>query len=135
MHHPMIFVATSSLLASFLVACSAPGTAPKTVTVTQEDDNRSVKLQVGDILEVTLDANPTTGYQWEVTQVDTSVLKETGEPVYATSEAGLGSGVKVTLRFEAAADGETTLNLAYHRPFETDTPPAKTFSLSVEVQR
>jgi inhibitor of cysteine peptidase len=103
--------------------------------VTEEDDTRTVELQVGDILEVTLDANPTTGYQWEMAQVDTSVLKAVGEPVYATREAGLGAGGIVTLRFEAAAAGETTLNLAYQRPFETDAAPTQTFSLSIAVQR
>lgn len=135
MQRPMIFVVTSSLLASLLVACGAPGTASKTVKVTGEDDNRSVKLSVGDILEVTLDGNPTTGYQWEVAQVDGSVLKKVGETEYATSEAGLGAGGKVTLRFEAASVGETTLNLVYHRPFEQETPPTKTFTLAIEVQR
>jgi predicted secreted protein len=93
-----------------------------------------VKLRVGDTLEVALDGNPATGYQWEVAQVDSSILKELGEPEYATSGAGLGSGSKITLRFEAAAVGKTSLNLVYRRSFEQVTPPTKTFTLSVEVQ-
>ena len=118
-----------------LTACSAPP-APATPiqSLTEADAGRSIKLRVGDKLEVTLPGNPTTGFQWEVGSVDTSVLKPIGKPEYKSSSNALGSGGQFTFRFEAVAPGQTTLQLIYHRPFEKDTPPAQTFEVTVTVK-
>jgi predicted secreted protein len=37
-------------------------------------------------------------------------------------------------RFAAAASGQTTLTLLYHRSFEPDVPPLKTFTAPIVVR-
>ncbi len=131
---PVLFVAATALLASTLVACSAPAQPSKTVQVTEADDKGSVGLNVGDTLQVTLQGNPTTGYQWGVSSVDTTILKQRGEPQYTPASPAIGSGGNVVLAFDAAAAGQTTLEMAYQRPFEENVPPTQTFTLSVTVK-
>jgi len=40
----------------------------------------------------------------------------------------------VTLPFEAAGAGKTALKLIYHRSFEPNVPPLKTFEANIVVQ-
>jgi len=46
------------------------------VNVDEEDDGSQVELEQGQILVVTLESNPTTGYSWEVVETQESILKQ-----------------------------------------------------------
>jgi len=107
---------------------------PKVVKVDEAQDGSAVELKVGSELMVVLDANPTTGYTWEVDQVDESVLEALGEPAFEASSDKVGAGGKMTFRFQALKAAETTLRLVYHRPWEQDEPPAGVFTLRVTVR-
>jgi inhibitor of cysteine peptidase len=122
---------TVNFLDAVWLCTSTPETA---VRVSEEDDGSTVELRVGEGMEVVLDGNPTTGFLWEAEDLDTSVLKQLGEPDFQPDTALLGSGGKFTFRFEAVASGQTLLQLVYHRPWETDVPPEKTFEVTVMVQ-
>ena len=85
------------------------------------DNGSQVELSSGQVLEVTLASNPTTGYSWEVSEVDEAVLAQLGEAEFQQAptegEQMVGVGGTETFRF-ASATGETTLTLVYHRPWE-----------------
>jgi len=118
-----------------LAACS-PG-APKTVALTEKDANRTVELSKGGLLEVTLVGNPTTGFMWEPQSLDAALLQPKGEVEFTadnTTPGFVGSPGKLTLRFEAVGSGQTTLKLVYHQPWDTATPPAQTFEVTVVVK-
>jgi len=56
-----------------LLACSS---APKQVSVDASGAGEQVEIAVGGSLTVTLESNPTTGFQWELTEVtDQNVLE------------------------------------------------------------
>ena len=121
-----------SALGLILAACAAsPVSGP---TLTEQDAGHTVEVRPGGLLDVTLDGNPTTGYQWEVDSVDSAVLKQVGEPTFKADSTAVGSGGKVTLHFQGIAAGQTTLKLIYHRSFEKNVPPAKTFEVTVTVK-
>ncbi len=118
-----------------LTACSAeqtPAVLPQQLT--EADAGRSIELRVGGRFDVTLEGNPTTGFQWEVGSGDTSIVKLSGEPEFKPSSDALGAAGKFTFHFEAVTAGQTTLKLIYHRLFEKDTPPAQTFEVTVTVK-
>jgi inhibitor of cysteine peptidase len=117
---------------SALFACKAASQKP--LQLTEEDDGRTVQVNSGGGLEVTLEGNPTTGFLWEVASEDLAVLQAVGESEFKANSTAIGSPGKVSLRFEAVRRGEVLLKLIYHRPFEKDTPPAKTFEVKVEVR-
>jgi len=104
------------------------------VKLTETDAGSTVEMNVGDMLEVLLEGNPTTGYDWEMASGDAAVLEQLGASTYKADSDLMGAGGQVTLRFKAVAAGQTTLQLVYHRPWETDEPPAQTFEVSVIVK-
>ena len=103
-------------------------------SVTLADAGRQVALSVGESVAVVLAGNPTTGYQWEVVALDESIVKQLGRGTFEPSSTALGAGGQLTLRFQGAGAGQTSLKLVYRRPFEKHTPPAQTFEIQVVVK-
>jgi inhibitor of cysteine peptidase len=132
----MMFRLTILLVVALVVlALGACGpVAPKQLNLSEKDAGSTVQLRAGDTLEVVLEGNPTTGYQWEVGAGDTAVIKQVGEAQFQPDTSAIGSPGKITLRFTAVAAGQTALKLIYHRPFEQNVPPVKTFEVTVVVK-
>jgi len=110
--------------------------ASNEIEVGAEDSGGQVELRKGQVLAVTLESNPTTGYGWEVAEIDEAVLRQWGEAEFESSgsEGVVGAGGQETLRFEAVGAGQTTLRLAYRRSWEEDVEPEETFSVQVTVR-
>lgn len=104
-----------------------------TVQLTDADSGSTVKLHQGDILEIVLPSNPTTGYTWEVKPGSEAVLKQKGEPEFRPDSNVLGSGGRMTFRFDAIAVGEVPLVLIYGRTFEPGVAPVQTFDITARV--
>ena len=106
------------------------------VTVTSVAGDQRVELRRGQELIVTLDANPTTGYRWEIVDGAPAALEPVGEGHYAPAPVPcgrVGSGGTMTWRFRAVGPASGTLRLEYRRPWEKDSPPARTFNCAVVV--
>ena len=73
-----------------------------------------------------LDANPTTGYQWEpATEPDAAVMKIVSDTYEAGGSDAMGAGGTQRIVIEGVAAGTATLELRYVRPWEADAPPAE----------
>ena len=118
---------------TFLSGCSA-GT-PVRVQLHQIDSGRFLNIETDDTLEIVLDSNPTTGYQWEVLPWDTEIIEETDKPAYESKSDVIGSGGRITFYFKAFSPGRTSLRFIYYRSFEKNMPPAKTFEVNIVVSR
>ncbi len=102
----------------------------------ERSDGQAIDIQVGDTFEVALPENPTTGFGWEVTEGLGDVIEQDGVPRYAPDRSNphmTGGGGIIAFHFKAVAAGTAELKLAYHRKWETETPPAKTFHMTVKV--
>jgi inhibitor of cysteine peptidase len=101
------------------------------------DNGDQVELTQDQALVLTLEANPTTGYVWEVIEIDESVLKQVGDVLYRMSDDSPnpppGTGGTKTWRFEPVAAGQTTLKLLWHQPWNENLEPAHTFWVTVTV--
>lgn len=133
----LITVVVTVLMGLAVTALSDEGDATSergadTVRLTAADDGSAVVLAEGDTLIVRLEGNPTTGYSWEIDELDQTVLRLQGEPGYEAESDLIGSGGMFTFTFEAAGEGETDLVLVYHRPWE-ENDPIETFSVMVDV--
>lgn len=104
-------------------------------SLSEKDTSKTVELQTGDELEVLLKGNPTTGYRWEVVRVDAAILKLVGKPEFNPYSGVPGAGGTISVRLKAVAAGQTALELVYHRSFEKNTLPTKTFKVTVIVKR
>lgn len=92
------------------------GCISKEIKLGAGDNDRQIKLDKGQILVVTLEANPSTGYMWEVAELDTRIMHQIGQTEFQPESNLLGAKGMQTLRFEAANIGQTPLKLVYHRP-------------------
>ena len=106
----------------------------KEVKLNANDNGRQVDLQKGQTLVITLESNPTTGYRWEVVEIEESILRQIGEAEFKPESEALGAGGTETFRFEAVSAGKMPLALVYHRPWEEGVEPLETFSLEVVVR-
>jgi predicted secreted protein len=97
-----------------------------------EDDGRQVELKEGQVLVVSLEGNPSTGYTWELAGADEKVLRQKGEVEFEPESPLLGAPGKQIMRFEALGEGRADLDLVYRRPWEKGAKPARTFSLQVK---
>ena len=51
------------------------------------DSGSQVEVKKGQILAISLESNPTTGYRWEVLKINESSLEQLGESEFISSES------------------------------------------------
>jgi inhibitor of cysteine peptidase len=106
----------------------------KTMEVNKTQNGSSIELKKGDLLVITLEGNPTIGYQWEMLPNTDGVVELQGEPAYKSTGSLIGSGGVYQFTLKAIKTGSTSVDLKYYRSFEAGIPPIKTFSIGVEVK-
>lgn len=106
---------------------------PTEVRLSAKDDGRQIELAEGQVLVISLEGNLSTGYRWEIAGVDAEVLRQLGEIEFEPESDLLGAPGKQTLRFQPVGEGQTSLQLIYHRPWEREIKRAKTFSIQVQA--
>jgi inhibitor of cysteine peptidase len=100
-------------------------------------DNTTVSLAQGQELVVSLPANPSTGFIWEIEALPAYVATE-GAPAYVsgvkqTTPALVGVSGEMTFTFRATRATSGTLELAYHRPWE-QKPATRTYRLTLNAK-
>jgi inhibitor of cysteine peptidase len=127
------------LLTAVLVAVMASTAAcgSKSSPLTAADNGKSVEVKKGDLIVIQLDGNPSTGYNWEAKDLDSSMFEQVGEPEFKSGNPDpniVGAGGTLTLTFKALKTGIATLALVYHRSWEPDVEPLDTFSVTITVK-
>ena len=108
----------------------------ESVEVNEDNNGGQFELERGQILVVTLESNPSTGYKWELAEQYKSILLQLGEVEFKSPDTGdpptVGAGGWEIFRFRAVSAGQMPLLLFYHRSWE-DAEPLNTFSIQVTV--
>jgi inhibitor of cysteine peptidase len=102
-------------------------------------DGSTQQLKMGEVMAITLESNPSTGYSWFATVSDPDILSQMGDPKYlAPTESSdtmvLGASGTETFMFQGTAAGSATITLDYKRGWETDVAPEKTITITLEVK-
>jgi inhibitor of cysteine peptidase len=140
MFRPYLLFLDAALLAVLLAACSGASsptedaTPPQNIVIDSTQQVGEMDMRVGDTLELSFESNPTTGYQWEVVELNPEVLLQVGVEYVAPTADLLGAPGKEVFRFEAVSPGETVLKMVYHRPFEPEVPPEQTYQVKIIVK-
>jgi len=108
-----------------LGACSAAQ------TLNLDDDGMRLELKTGEEVELVLPGNPTTGYEWVVTEAPSN-LQQVDETEFVAESDLIGAGGEFHFRFRATDPGTAQLILTYERPFE-EVEPLDAFEIEVTV--
>lgn len=108
--------------------------AGQTMKLNENDSGKTVEIGVGDEFHVILPGNPATGYAWELIPLDLNVLSRVKTEFFANNKM-MGSGGVEVITLHAVAAGKSEVKLIYHRSFEHDVEPLKTFELTVIIKK
>ncbi len=96
------------------------------------DDGANVTAHVGDVIQVNLTSNASTGYSWQVGELDTTVVDNTANEYVSPPEGSPpGTPGYEKWTFTAQQAGTTTLRLDYLPPDGGDA--AQTFTVTIDV--
>lgn len=97
--------------------------------IDSEYNAKSVSLRVGEILELRLPENPTTGFRWRLEEHSGTTI------VDDTLNAGAipGQGGQRTLRFKMSAPGTYEIALRYQRRADIADQTAQSFRVSLQI--
>jgi len=146
-----VLTGLSALLIALVPAMTACGgrsepasAGPQTTTIEisyddllkQQRISRSVSLTVGDTLQISLGANPSTGYQWaeQMTITDAKVLTQTGHESIAASEGRPGAAGSDVWVLQAMGPGSATVSTSYSRPWAGGEQDTWSFTADVTVR-
>jgi predicted secreted protein len=99
-----------------------------TITITEDQNGQTVQVQKSDDVVVTFVAASGTGYQWTMEPSDFATAKEEDVP----QQPGLPGG-PVKIMFHVQVKQAVTLKFDFARAWEKDKPPAKTFSVTLNL--
>ncbi len=133
----MIYLSITCLFTVLIVACGSSdgGAAQQTISLKPADSGKTVTVRQNDLITVTLDGNPTTGYGWSVASGTGSVLTQEGEVKYTPNSSDpmvVGGGGTYLFTFKAAQTGTAPLKLIYSQPWNNNLP-AQSFEVTVTV--
>ncbi len=120
----------------FLVPGMSLAAQAETMQLGEADNNRTVTVDQGQTLELSLSSNRTTGFSWSIAgSPDPNILVKTSSeyvPNAAPSQV-VGSGGIEHWVFQAIGSGNTQLSLVYARSGQS-VQPSNTYSLKIQVK-
>jgi inhibitor of cysteine peptidase len=102
-----------------------------------QQDGKTVAVIKGKPIQIQLHWNITTGYAWQLKSLKGDALEQVGELKYVANPHSRfvpGGGGKLIATFKTVKAGSGTIELVYLRPWEKNTPPVKTFTVTVKVE-
>lgn len=97
-------------------------------------DGRTVDLPIGQVAELRLNENPTTGYRWAVESGPGETCAIVGDSFRVPNDpASAGQGGEHRWQIEARREGACDLVFASRRGFEPGAPAAATFRVHLRV--
>ncbi|MGO8919873.1 MAG: protease inhibitor I42 family protein [Stellaceae bacterium] len=94
--------------------------------------DQTVRLPVGQVMELRLKENPTTGFRWSFA-ADSAPSCTVLCDVFVPRGNPPGAGGEHTWQIKAVREGTCDLRLVYRRSFEPSAEAAQSFTLHVQV--
>ncbi|MCU0236604.1 MAG: protease inhibitor I42 family protein [Acidobacteria bacterium] len=104
------------------------------VFMMSEKAETCIQVAAGSLFAVRFLSSPGTGYSWALAaELDKKLLEFKEEKMEEPGSGLLGGRETVIWTFRALASGETGIAMNYARPWEKETPPAKTHVFKVKI--
>jgi len=140
---PIIFVLlVFGVILSLASGCAMTGQASAAensgkgaIMLKQSDSGKTVDAQVGEIIEVSLKENPSTGYRWAIDQGDGQIAQMHGTEYHrGTSANAMGAGGQRIFSFIMKRAGRVTVRLKLWQAWEGDTSVVERFDINIDVK-
>ena len=94
-----------------------------------------IESQVGNNFTIKLEANATTGYEWQLAKpLDEDIVQLISSEYLPDNSKLLGAGGKQVWIFKALKSGKATIYFKYVRPWEKKTPPENDKSFIIIIR-
>ena len=94
--------------------------------------DQTIRLPVGQVIELRLRENPTTGFRWSFA-ADGKPACTIVSDAFHRKDASPGQGGEHSWQLKAVQVGACELQLLYRRPWDAGAPPARSFTIHVQV--
>jgi predicted secreted protein len=137
---PRIFLKAAFCAALTVLFAAAAGIRAEThldarAEMRLDISEEKVEGYAGDEMTITLISNRTTGYGWEISEgPDEKVAEFVRSEYVPNSDIIVGSGGRDVFVFRAVSAGKTKASFKYVRPWEEDSPQAKTEKYTIVVK-
>jgi inhibitor of cysteine peptidase len=120
------------VLVGLLVAFGASVMLPsQSVAATAGDNGKTITVNEGVSIKVSLDENPTTGYSWNETV--TAGLTVVDSKYVSSGSGMMGAGGVHEWTLKATGKGQQQFSAVYKRPWEPIAGNETTFALNISV--
>ena len=131
-HMKKLGTMTGALLGFLLVAglAGAQGTV-----LSMQNNGKEVRVQAGEVIELSLEEQGGTGYTWEFNELDEKHFQIVGtENKHLAGQPLVGGPVLKVWQLKTKAPGEAKLSLDYLRPWEGRAKALKHFEVKIRIQ-
>lgn len=101
-------------------------------------NGQEIDAAVGELLIITLESNPNTGFRWELSEpINESLLAlidSRYEPGGNAEQSMVGTGGNEVWTFEALTNGVAKISMEYSRPWEGGEKAVKTLEVTVTIK-
>lgn len=118
----------------FAITLLSPAALADTQVITPADAGKQVLLKVGQCIDVRLPTQAaSTGYQWYLAPGMPEIMGLSARTETTPGGAPPGAPSQLDFILCAEAPGDLTVKFLNYRPWEKNTPPAKTLSFTVKI--
>jgi inhibitor of cysteine peptidase len=137
----LLLAVMAAVLAITVIGCNRSGKEVAVQStyddfIQQKSQVKNVTVTLRDILKITLPANPSTGFKWEVAGIsDQAVMVQDGEPEYNLPESSaIGAFGQETWTFKPQQIGTCIISMTYSQPWMGGTKNEWTIKAGVTVK-
>lgn len=136
MTNRMLFAAAFVALSGAGVAHAGAAADPAPIVVSAADAVRPTVLPVGVTSTLRLEANPSTGYGWQVVETRNLRVDEpiAVEPAASSGAPMVGAPGTAVIRITPRGKGAASLTLVYKRPWSETTANDRTLTFVFDAQ-
>ena len=102
-------------------------------SITKLDQGKIVTVQVKKDFSIMLKANPSTGYDWQILDIDSNIIRHKGTS-YNPYRNVPGSNGMEQITFTSIKKGTSPLKLGYMRAWEGRGSMVDSFAITVKVK-
>jgi inhibitor of cysteine peptidase len=101
--------------------------------LTLYDTGKTQSVKDGELIVIRLPENPTTGFNWEIKEVDNNILELVEAHFEAVGGAQIGGGGTKTFKFKSKSPGSTAIKLILKRISDPDDSAIQHFEATITV--